>query len=76
MCGGRLGSLECLEFDRGQWDTSHNLTQDKRLHTSWIRPDGRLLLVGGTYSTTKTESIDPRIPSLDPEEGFELPYDS
>ena len=47
-----------MTFSGGQWSESHNLTFSRYDHTSWVRPDGAVLLIGGRVSPTTTEVLN------------------
>merc|ERR1712126_632214 len=53
-CGG-YGSdtRSCITFEAGAWTTlTSNLKEQRFGHSSWINPDGDILLIGGGYSGT------------------------
>ena len=60
-CGG-LGSdtirRSCIKFEDGSWTTlTDNLVESRWEHSSWVNPDGDILLIGGSYSRTTTEIV-------------------
>ena len=57
-CGGYHDNVRttCTEFASGEWTTSHNLTEDRKTHTSWNAPDG-VILLGGYSSPNTTELL-------------------
>ena len=46
-CGGNGHGLTCLTFTAGTWNESHRIHGVRVQHTSWRRPDGAILLLGG-----------------------------
>ena len=79
-CGGDDGAESvtrdnCVTLRDGQWTQSHTLLQNRIYHTSWALGDGRVVLMGGTYSPNTTEIISPAgSPNIT--EGFTLKYDT
>ena len=59
-CGG-WGSdtrRNCIKFEAGPWTTlTDNLVERREDHSSWVSPDGDILLIGGDYSLTTTEIV-------------------
>merc|ERR1719342_927686 len=59
-CGGDYSGTErnCIKFEDGSWTTlTDNLVEKREYHSSWVSPDGDILLIGGEYSKTTTEII-------------------
>ena len=64
------------KFTNGVWNESFSVLQRNReYHTSWTRPDGKVLLVGGEGSAARgeTELLLDEATSV---KRFDLPYDS
>ena len=57
-CGGYHDNVRttCTEFASGEWTPSHNLTEDRKTHTSWNAPDG-IILLGGWSSPNTSELL-------------------
>ena len=75
-CGGEVIGTErsCIKFEDGSWTTlTDNLVEQRRSHSSWINPDGDILLIGGYYSRTTTEIISQNGISS---RSFDLKYDT
>jgi len=56
-CGGSRGDIDnrrnCIKFEDGSWTTlTDNLVEKRDEHSSWVNPDGDILLIGGLYSST------------------------
>ena len=48
----------CIKFEDGSWTTlTDNLVEERYRHSSWVTPDGDILLIGGQYSNTTTEIV-------------------
>ena len=58
-CGGRKTSRSCVRLEQGVWVEVATSTW-RWGHTSWLTPQGQLLLVGGTGNSTTTELVWPR----------------
>ena len=61
-CGGSRGDNDnrrnCIKFEDGSWTTlTDNLVEQRYYHSSWVTPDGDILLIGGYYSRTTTEIV-------------------
>ena len=59
VCGGSYSTstlTTCITFTSGQWVTSHALTQERWLHTSWSTDAGTILM-GGYYGGMTSELI-------------------
>ena len=54
-CGGYGNSKTCLTFSDGQWRTSHHLQYHRYSHSSWMSPQG-VVLIGGYNSEILTEN--------------------
>ena len=66
----------CLTFTDGIWNESFvSLQRYRKEHTSWTRPDGRILLVGGDGSAARTET-EVLLDEGTSEKNFTLPYPS
>merc|ERR1712131_478412 len=53
-----MGRRSCIKFEDGSWTTlTDNLVEERRSHSSWVTPDGDILLIGGFYSGTTTEIV-------------------
>ena len=46
----------CLSFTDGQWKITHFLQSERFEHSSWLSPQG-VILLGGTGSKTTTEIL-------------------
>jgi len=60
-CGG-MGSgsnpKSCIKFESGSWSTlTDNLVNLRWGHSSWINPDGDILLIGGGVTSKRTSEI-------------------
>ena len=74
-CGG-YGSdtRSCITFEAGSWTTlTSNLKEQRDFHSSWINPDGDILLIGGSASLTTTEIVYQNGTSI---RSFDLKYDT
>merc|ERR1712131_528161 len=48
----------CIKFEAGSWTTlTDNLVEERSVHSSWINPDGDILLIGGNLSYNTTEIV-------------------
>ena len=57
-CGGIRSASNCIKFEDGSWTTlTDNLVEERRYHSSWVTPDGDILLIGGGGSLTTTEIV-------------------
>ena len=58
-CGGDVNDTRsCIKFDEGSWITlTDNLLEQRYYHSSWMNPDGDILLIGGRSSLTTTEIV-------------------
>ena len=57
-CGGYDTLRSCIKFEAGAWTTlTDNLVEMRADHSSWINPDGDILLIGGWGSQTTTEIV-------------------
>ena len=59
-CGGGYSDSErsCIKFEAGSWTTlTDNLEEDREDHSSWVNPDGDILLIGGSGFSTTTEIV-------------------
>ena len=58
-CGGDVNDTRsCIKFEEGSWTTlTDNLVEQRYYHSSWINPDGDILLIGGRSSLTTTEIV-------------------
>jgi len=74
-CGGYTSDnrRNCIKFEDGSWSTlTDNLVEGRFWHSSWINPDGDILLIGGT-SRTSTEIVSQNGTSI---RSFDLKYDT
>ena len=74
-CGGSdtIGR-SCIKFEAGSWTTlTDNLVVERYFHSSWVTPDGDILLIGGGYSPTTTEIVYQNGTSI---RSFDLKYDT
>ena len=73
-CGGDVIDIRsCIKFEDGSWTTlTDNLVESRYSHSSWINPDGDILLIGGT-SRTSTEIVSQNGTSI---RSFDLKYDT
>ena len=53
QCGGRGSEDKCHKFSQGKWEKSHDLKEKRYKHSSWLREDGSILLLGGDVSETQ-----------------------
>lgn len=79
LCGsGSANSAQtaesCLTLSDGQWQKSHDLLGERLFDTSWVRPDGKLLLIGGRKTVKATEFLDPENSGAS-EASFDLEHD-
>ena len=58
VCGGHDSNTmtNCLTFSDSNWTTSHTLLHPRSNHTSWISPEG-VVLMGGSFSPNTTELL-------------------
>ena len=64
----------CIKFEDGSWTTlTDNLVEERGYHSSWVNPDGDILLIGGYYSLTTTEIVYQNGTSI---RSFDLKYDT
>ena len=58
VCGGHDSNTmtNCLTFSNSNWTTSHTLLQPRTNHTSWLSPEG-VVLMGGSASPNTTELL-------------------
>ena len=72
QCGG----LSCftLKTDTAQWTKTHNLSQERSIHSSWRRKDQTILLIGGGSSPNTTELVSSSTGISTPE--FTLKYET
>ena len=64
----------CIKFEDGSWTTlSDNLVEERYRHSSWVSPDGDILLIGGSESPTTTEIVYQDGTSI---RSFDLKYDT
>ena len=58
VCGGHDSNTmtNCLTFSDSNWTTSHTLLHPRSNHTSWISPEG-VVLMGGSASPNTTELL-------------------
>ena len=76
LCGGSYSTTTlatCITFTSGQWVTSHALTQERWLHTSWSTDAGTILM-GGYDSDMTTEIISQG--EYDAVPGFDMQYNT
>ena len=72
-CGGYDTRRSCIKFEAGSWTTlTDNLVEERRSHSSWVSPDGDILLIGGSYSKTTTEIVYQNGTSI---RSFDLKYE-
>ena len=58
VCGGRGGFTRgCFAFSAGSWLPSHTLTDQRTLHSSWVSPQG-VVLMGGDLSNSAKHSTE------------------
>ena len=56
--GGSDTRRSCIKFEDGSWSSlTDNLVESRYYHSSWINPDGDILLIGGGVSPTTTEIL-------------------
>ena len=75
-CGGLDSDTRrsCIKFEDGSWTTlTDNLVEERYSHSSWINPDGDILLIGGSGSLTTTEIVSQNGTSI---RSFDLKYDT
>ena len=74
--GGGYGNEKrsCIKFVAGSWTTlNDNLLFERYDHSSWITPDGDILLIGGGGSFNTTEIVYQNGTSI---KSFDLKYDT
>ena len=75
-CGGGYDNdtmRSCIKFEDGSWTTlTDNLVELRTRQSSWINPDGDILLIGGSGSLTTTEIVYQDGTSI---RSFDLKYD-
>ena len=47
----------CIKFEDGSWTTLTDNLVDRWDHSSWVNPDGDILLIGGSDSPTTTSMV-------------------
>merc|ERR1719300_1800620 len=47
----------CIKFEDGSWTTLTDNLVSRWDHSSWVNPDGDILLIGGSYSPTTTSLV-------------------
>ena len=59
VCGGHDSATmtNCLTFSNGTWTTCHTLLHPRTNHTSWLSPEG-VVLMGGSVSPNTTELLE------------------
>merc|ERR1719342_744003 len=63
----------CIKFESGSWTTlTDNLVEERYSHSSWVNPDGDILLIGGSGSLTTSEIVYQDGTSI---RSFDLKYD-
>merc|ERR1719342_980004 len=75
-CGGDYSGTErsCIKFEDGSWTTlTDNLVEKREYHSSWVSPDGDILVIGGSGSFTTTEIVYQNGTSI---RSFDLKYDT
>ena len=76
-CGGsyEIDTMRsCIKFEDGSWTTlTDNLVEERYSHSSWINPDGDILLIGGDLSLSTTEIVYQNGTSF---RSFDLKYDA
>ena len=50
-------SCHTLNTDTAQWTKTHSLSVKRDGHSSWKRPDGNILIIGGGDSENTTELV-------------------
>ena len=75
LCGGSTyfkTSKKCMSYTGSSWEPFPvDLLADRIYHVSWKRPDGKLVLMGGQYSSETSEIMDFK---SKPMKGFEMKY--
>ena len=75
-CGGYDSATRrsCIKFEDGSWTTlTDNLLEQRYDHSSWVNPDGDILLIGGGDSLSTTEIVYQNGTSI---RSFDLKYDT
>ena len=74
-CGGCCSDTRsCIKFEAGSWTTlTDNLEEGREDHSSWVNPDGDILLIGGNGFSTTTEIVYQDGTSI---RSFDLKYDT
>ena len=59
VCGGHdnVTMTNCMTFSNGTWTTCHTLLHPRTNHTSWLSPEG-VVLMGGSASPNTTEILE------------------
>ena len=74
ICGGGLDSAtlrSCIKFEKGKWEElPWKLQEDRMVHVSWTRSNGKTRLLGGRYSPFTSEIVS----ETGSEAGFSLKH--
>ena len=61
ICGGGLDYptlRSCIKFEKGKWEElPWKLQEDRMVHVSWTRSDGKIRLLGGQISLNTSEIV-------------------
>merc|ERR1711953_1416688 len=55
ICGGYYNPTSCLTLSSSGWETTTDLLEGRRDHTSWASPSGIVLMGGGGSTTEKIQ---------------------
>ena len=74
MCGGSYTPTSCLSYVAGKWTKYGDDLKTKRYHhVSWRKPDGKVVLIGGTGTYNwKTSEV---VSSSGHQKGFDIKHE-
>ena len=72
MCGGSSTQTSCLSYVAGNWTKYGNDLKTKRYHhVSWRKPNGKVVLIGGTFNWKTSEVVS----SSGHQKGFDIKHE-